>query len=111
LWAQFFKKKKEKKSLKNNQKSNPSSSKPPQILHINLHKSLIDLYSTSRILQTEANDHDQIDLFHVLLEQEMNHDTWRDPNDIYVMYTSTYTIDNKYFRFLLTKKMGPTNAT
>ncbi|MCH80058.1 hypothetical protein A2U01_0000820 [Trifolium medium] len=30
----------------------------------------------------------------------MNHDTWRDPNDVDVMYASTYAIDEKRFTML-----------
>jgi hypothetical protein len=70
---------------KTNKNSTLHLSKPPQIPHINLHKSLIDLQSTSQILQTQANDHDQIDHFHALLKQEMNCDTWRDPNNVDVL--------------------------
>jgi hypothetical protein len=60
-----------------------------------------DLESTSQILQTQANDNDPIDPFHALLEYEMNRDTWRDTNDVDVMYASTYAIDEKRFALFL----------
>ncbi|MCI60272.1 condensation domain protein, partial [Trifolium medium] len=34
-------------------------------------------------------------------EQEMNRDTWRDPNDVDVMYATTYAIDEKWFAVFL----------
>jgi hypothetical protein len=84
LWNIF---KKEKNKIDN---ANPTLQlfKPPQISYINLHKFFINLQSTSycsQILQIQANNQDQIYLFHVLLKQEINCDTKRDPNIVDVM--------------------------
>ncbi|KAJ1379841.1 hypothetical protein SESBI_46559 [Sesbania bispinosa] len=59
-----------------------------------------DLQSTSQILQRESDGHDP---FLVLLEHEMNRDTWPDPKagDTDVMYASTYVISENRFAVFL----------
>ncbi|XP_047150469.1 uncharacterized protein LOC124822504 [Vigna umbellata] len=60
-----------------------------------------DLASTASIVQAQSNGHD--DPFHTLLEDQMNHDTWRDyePRDLDVLYASIFTLSHDRFAVFL----------
>lgn len=65
-----------------------------------------DLQSTAHIAQSESNGHDHnnhTDPFLVLLEHEMNRNTWRDPSggDPDVLYASAYEISERRFAVFL----------
>ncbi|CAL0317033.1 unnamed protein product [Lupinus luteus] len=71
-----------------------------------------DLQSTAQIIQTESNghdhDHNDTNPFQILVEHEMNRNTWRDLGDADsdVIYASAYEISDERFAVFIRTHTG-----